>query len=91
MVLFNERDMGVCFSKHDLGSGFSEHEKEKGRVFYWEEGGGEKEKRGDAGAITSTNGAPRVMLRGSCGYASMFTQQGRKGVNQDTMTVWEVM
>ena len=39
--------------------------------------------RGDAGA--------RVRLEGSSKYMSMYTQQGRKGVNQDAMTVWEVM
>ncbi|PIM99767.1 Serine/threonine protein phosphatase [Handroanthus impetiginosus] len=37
--------------------------------------------RGDAGA--------RVRLQGSSKYVSMFTQQGKKGVNQDAMTVWE--
>ncbi|KAL0333162.1 UNVERIFIED_CONTAM: putative protein phosphatase 2C 65 [Sesamum angustifolium] len=37
--------------------------------------------RGDAGA--------RIRLQGSSRYVSMFTQQGRKGVNQDAMTVWE--
>lgn len=37
---------------------------------------------GDWGAI--------VRLKGSCNMASMCTQQGRKGVNQDAMTIWEV-
>ncbi|XP_059642463.1 probable protein phosphatase 2C 65 [Cornus florida] len=31
----------------------------------------------------------RVRLQGSCKDLSMFTQQGRKGINQDAMTVWE--
>ncbi|KAK3029504.1 hypothetical protein RJ639_037525 [Escallonia herrerae] len=37
--------------------------------------------RGDYGA--------RVMLQGSSKLISMFSQQGRKGINQDAMTVWE--
>lgn len=32
----------------------------------------------------------RVRLKGSCTFASMYTQQGWKGVNQDAMTMWEV-
>ncbi|KAJ6828054.1 putative protein phosphatase 2C 73 [Iris pallida] len=36
---------------------------------------------GDCGA--------RVRLKGSCGFASMYSQQGWKGVNQDAMTIWE--
>ncbi|KAI7979488.1 putative protein phosphatase 2C 65 [Camellia lanceoleosa] len=31
----------------------------------------------------------RVRLEGSSKLVSMFSQQGRKGVNQDSMTVWE--
>ncbi|KAK9124645.1 hypothetical protein Sjap_014247 [Stephania japonica] len=31
----------------------------------------------------------RVRLKGCSKLVSMFTQQGRKGVNQDAMTVWE--
>ncbi|KAK7294778.1 hypothetical protein RJT34_17674 [Clitoria ternatea] len=30
-----------------------------------------------------------VRLRGSSMVSSMFTQQGKKGVNQDAMTIWE--
>lgn len=36
------------------------------------------------------NGAS-VRLQGSSKNISMFTQQGRKGINQDAMTVWEVI
>lgn len=32
----------------------------------------------------------RVRLHGASKFISMYTQQGRKGVNQDAMTVWEV-
>ncbi|KAG1365657.1 putative protein phosphatase 2C 73 [Cocos nucifera] len=30
-----------------------------------------------------------VRLKGSCNFASMYTQQGWKGINQDAMTMWE--
>ncbi|KAK1312357.1 putative protein phosphatase 2C 73 [Acorus calamus] len=42
----------------------------------------------DARARAAEGGA-RVRLLGACAFASMFTQQGRKGVNQDAMTIWE--
>lgn len=32
----------------------------------------------------------RMFLNGASGVASLFTQQGRKGTNQDAMIVWEV-
>ncbi|KAM0935780.1 putative protein-serine/threonine phosphatase [Dioscorea sansibarensis] len=31
----------------------------------------------------------RMFLNGTCGMASLFTQQGKKGTNQDAMIVWE--
>ncbi|KAF4379018.1 hypothetical protein F8388_022105 [Cannabis sativa] len=31
----------------------------------------------------------RIRLRGSSKFTSMYTQQGRKGINQDAMTIWE--
>ncbi|CAA0835873.1 Probable protein phosphatase 2C 65 [Striga hermonthica] len=37
--------------------------------------------RGDKGAL--------IRLQGSSKYVSMFSQQGKKGLNQDAMTVWE--
>lgn len=37
--------------------------------------------RGDSGA--------RIQLQGSSKYVSMFSKQGKKGHNQDAMTVWE--
>lgn len=33
----------------------------------------------------------RMFLNGSSEVASLFTQQGKKGTNQDAMIVWEVM
>lgn len=38
--------------------------------------------RGDSGA--------RIQLQGSSKHVSMFSKQGKKGHNQDAMTVWEV-
>lgn len=32
-----------------------------------------------------------VRLRGSSKHVSMYVQQGRKGINQDAMAVWEVI
>lgn len=32
----------------------------------------------------------RMFVNGASGVASLFTQQGRKGINQDAMIVWEV-
>ena len=32
----------------------------------------------------------RLFLNGSSEVASLFTQQGKKGTNQDAMIVWEV-
>ena len=32
----------------------------------------------------------RLFLNGSSDVASLFTQQGKKGTNQDAMIVWEV-
>lgn len=42
------------------------------------------------GCIRSGDGSARVRLRRSTPFASMHTQQGWKGVNQDAMTLWEV-
>ena len=33
----------------------------------------------------------RLFSNGSSGIASLFTQQGKKGTNQDAMIVWEVL
>ncbi|KAM7526547.1 hypothetical protein LguiA_016449 [Lonicera macranthoides] len=50
------------------------------------------EERGDTedgGEVMEGDCGARVRLRGSSKYVSMFSQQGKKGVNQDAMTVWE--
>lgn len=39
--------------------------------------------------VLKGEGGARVRLQGSSKYVSMHTQQGKKGFNQDAMTVWE--
>jgi hypothetical protein len=52
-----------------------------------EERGGESE---DGEEVHEGEFGARVRLQGSSKYVAMFSQQGRKGTNQDAMTVWEV-
>lgn len=40
--------------------------------------------------IRHGDGGARIRLQGPSRFTSMYTQQGRKGINQDSMTVWEV-
>lgn len=49
--------------------------------------GAEEQGDGEEGVGDSA----RVRLRGSSTAVAMFSQQGWKGVNQDAMTVWEVI
>ncbi|XP_077217135.1 putative protein phosphatase 2C 73 [Tasmannia lanceolata] len=66
--------MGACCSKEEKGEGYEEDEEEK-----FDDD--EKAREGEGGA--------RVRLQGFYKFASMFTQQGKKGINQDAMTIWE--
>lgn len=74
--------MGACCSCHRGGPvrRYYAEEYEEKRSF---DDGNHLVLRGDAGA--------RVRLQGSSKYVSMYSQQGKKGVNQDAMTVWEVI
>ncbi|GAB4833259.1 hypothetical protein Ancab_031506 [Ancistrocladus abbreviatus] len=70
--------MGACCSK-DVGSrgrevDAYEHEPEEYHHQH-------DVRRGDYGAT--------IRLQGSSTFVSMATQQGRKGINQDAMTIWE--
>ncbi|KAK8926064.1 putative protein phosphatase 2C 73 [Platanthera zijinensis] len=49
----------------------------------------EEEEAEDEDAVRVREDGARVRLEGSCGFASMYTQQGLKGVNQDAMVLWE--
>ncbi|KAL5701366.1 hypothetical protein ACHQM5_026711 [Ranunculus cassubicifolius] len=68
--------MGGCCSKGITG-GYSTDREEQ----YEDDDEEINYRPGDWGA--------RVRLRGSCDMASMFTQKGRKAVNQDALTIWE--
>ncbi|KAL6534479.1 hypothetical protein OROHE_013404 [Orobanche hederae] len=71
--------MGACCSCH-RGSRFSS---------YYIEEEGEGREVDDDGIILRGDAGARVRLQGSSKYVSMFSQQGKKGINQDAMTVWE--
>jgi hypothetical protein len=45
----------------------------------------------DINDVMYENDGAIVRLRGFSKVVSMYTQQGKKGVNQDSMTVWEVI
>lgn len=67
--------MGACCSKDiEAFRGFVDDDVDEAEEV-------DETRTGDYGA--------RVRLQGSSMVTSMFTQQGRKGVNQDAMTVWE--
>ncbi|KAL3617438.1 hypothetical protein CASFOL_037759 [Castilleja foliolosa] len=72
--------MGACCSCHRGGrltGYYADNERERREV----DDDDDIVMRGDAGA--------RIRLQGSSKYVSMFTQQGKKGTNQDAMTAWE--
>ncbi|XP_061955569.1 probable protein phosphatase 2C 65 [Populus nigra] len=70
--------MGACCSKEPYSDGVVEDAIEEKEL--------EDEEEGDV--IVGDYGA-RLRLYGPSKYTSMYTQQGRKGINQDAMTVWE--
>ncbi|KAG6539204.1 probable protein phosphatase 2C 73 [Zingiber officinale] len=84
--------MGACCSRNDdvlelatRRAFMEEEEQEEGEdagscLFGTEEQGDGEEGGGDSA---------RVRLRGSSMAVAMYSQQGWKGVNQDSMTVWE--
>ncbi|CAK7343718.1 unnamed protein product [Dovyalis caffra] len=70
--------MGACCSRETYGDGVVE-------VAI-----AEKEQEDDEeGHIIIGDYGARMRLYGASKYTSMYTQQGRKGINQDAMTVWE--
>lgn len=75
--------MGGCCSRDDVGKeGLERSEEEEVDDELYDEGSLK------GGASVKEDGT-RVRLEGSCGFASMYTQQGLKGVNQDAMVLWE--
>ncbi|XP_065853921.1 probable protein phosphatase 2C 65 [Euphorbia lathyris] len=75
--------MGTCCSKENqLG--------EKGSIL--EESGVEDreyEINDEDDQVTIVDYGARMRMQGSSKFISMYTQQGKKGTNQDAMTVWE--
>ncbi|KAL1543622.1 putative protein phosphatase 2C 65 [Salvia divinorum] len=71
--------MGACCSCHRVGrfEGCPIEEEAKPREV------------DDDNIILTGEGGARVRLQGSSKYVAMHTQQGKKGYNQDAMTVWE--
>lgn len=72
--------MGACCSCHTGG-----------RFEYPVEGEDEEREVEHEDIVLRGHAGARVRLQGSSKYVSMFTQQGKKGANQDAMTVWEVI
>ncbi|KAL3569828.1 hypothetical protein D5086_029718 [Populus alba] len=71
--------MGACCSKEPYSDGVVEDAMKEKELE-------EEEEEGDV--IVGDYGA-RMRFYGASKYTSMYTQQGRKGINQDAMTVWE--
>lgn len=73
--------MGACCTKDYMyGRGYTTCDKDERDSNGGDDG--EEVRQGEDGAT--------VRIRGSSAFSSMFTQRGRKGINQDAMTVWEV-
>ncbi|CAL9062567.1 unnamed protein product [Musa banksii] len=71
--------MGGCCSRDEVGRMPTSGAMERVDAFY----------AAEEDSVRVGDGGARVRLKGSCMVASMFTQQGWKGVNQDAMTLWE--
>lgn len=76
------KNMGGCCS-HDVSvRGRVESEVDDGEYEYDHE---------NIDDVTYEHSGAMIRMRGSSRFVSMYTQQGKKGVNQDSMTVWEVI
>lgn len=74
--------MGACCSTHIKYKGRSQEEDDLE----------EKEEEGQQEELTSIgHGGAIVRLQGFSSCTSMYTRKGKKGINQDAMTVWEVL
>lgn len=82
--------MGGCCS-HDValrGGGRIETEVNDGEYEY-DDSEDNNNNINNNDAVTYQNDGTMVRLKGFSKFVSMYTQQGMKGVNQDSMTVWE--
>ncbi|CAN0927892.1 Probable protein phosphatase 2C 65 [Linum grandiflorum] len=83
--------MGACCSTEfhfgpesdDPAAASSDHHKDD------HDGGDANDGDYDDGNVFVGDYGARVRLHGASKYIAMYTQQGKKGVNQDAMTVWE--
>lgn len=74
--------MGGCCSHDVSGRGRVESEVDDGEYEYDHD---------NIDDVTYEHSGAMIRMRGSSRFVSMYTQQGKKGVNQDSMTVWEVI
>ena len=74
--------MGGCCSHEVSVRGKVESEVEDGEFDY-------EDNENNIDAVKYQNDASMVRLKGFSKSVSMYTQQGKKGINQDSMTVWE--
>ncbi|KAL8504914.1 hypothetical protein ACS0TY_016202 [Phlomoides rotata] len=73
--------MGACCSCHTrIG---------RAQGFFIDEEARPREVEDDENIIFRGDGGARIRLQGWSRHVSLHSQQGRKGVNQDAMTVWE--
>ncbi|KAL9253697.1 putative protein phosphatase 2C 65 [Drosera capensis] len=75
--------MGTCCSKEAIG-GFRD-----GEVDVYEHEGDHRHHRHHEHQVRRGDYGASVRLQGSSTFVAMATQQGKKGINQDGMTVWE--
>ncbi|KAK4752880.1 hypothetical protein SAY87_021678 [Trapa incisa] len=69
--------MGGCFSRN------------KKEYFVAEDLEPEEWKSDEEDVVEEGDYGAKIRLKGSSTYVSVFSKQGKKGVNQDAMTVWE--
>jgi len=76
---YQQIKMGACCSKDGNYGSYKDQQ-----ICECEHGCEEESQvmKGDCGAS--------IRLQGFSDYVSMASQQGKKGINQDAMTVWEV-
>ena len=81
--------LGICFVRlQDMGGCCSHDVAVRGKVESELED--EYELDYDSNDVSYGYGGEIIRLRGCSRFVSMYCQQGKKGVNQDAMTVWEV-
>ncbi|KAK3227418.1 hypothetical protein Dsin_007280 [Dipteronia sinensis] len=80
--------MGGCCSIDVRFGRYTDEDMEERGYYEYCEDDDDDDNGGEAGVKFAESGAT-VRFQGSSFRTSMFTQQGKKGINQDAMTVWE--